>query len=59
KIGIVRVMHRENVNDDGDEKNEIWLAVDYRFLPVKIRKTEKDGSVIEQVMTNIKTDILQ
>lgn len=59
KIGIVHVMHLENINDDGDEKNEIWLAVDYRFLPVKIRKTEKDGSVIEQVMTNIKTDILQ
>lgn len=59
KIGMLRVMHLENINDDGDEKNEIWLAVDYRFLPVKIRKTEKDGSVIEQVMTNIKTDILQ
>lgn len=59
KIGIVRAMHLENINDDGDEKNEIWLAVDSRFLPVKIRKTEKDGSVIEQVVTNIKTDILQ
>ncbi|CAG0985315.1 hypothetical protein MTYP_01982 [Methylophilaceae bacterium] len=59
KIGVVRAMHIENVNDDGDEKTEIWLAVDYRFLPVKIRKTEKDGSVIEQVMTDIKTDILQ
>lgn len=59
KIGIVRAMHLENINDDGDEKNELWLAVDYRFLPVKIRKTEKDGSVIEQVVTNIKTDILQ
>lgn len=59
KMGMVRAMHLENINDDGDEKNEIWLAVDYRYLPVKIRKTEKDGSVIEQVMTNLKTDILQ
>lgn len=59
KMGIVRVMHLENINDDGDEKNEIWLAVDSRFLPVKIRKTEKDGSVIEQVVTDLKTDILQ
>ncbi len=59
KLGVVRAMHLENINDDGDEKNEIWLAVDYRFLPVKIRKTEKDGSVIEQVMTNINTDIEQ
>lgn len=59
KLGVIRAMHLENINDDGDEKNEIWLAVDYRFLPVKIRKTEKDGSVIEQVMTNINTDIEQ
>lgn len=59
KMGNIRTMHLENINDDGDEKNEIWLAVDYRYLPVKIRKTEKDGSVIEQVVTNLKTDILQ
>lgn len=59
KIGSVRVMHLENTNDDGDEKNELWLAVDYRYLPVKIRKTEKDGSVIEQIITSIKTDNMQ
>jgi hypothetical protein len=59
KMGVVRVMHIENINDDGDEKNEIWLAVDYRFLPVKLRKTEKDGSVIEQVLTSINTENLQ
>lgn len=59
KIGNLRVMHLENTNDDGDEKNELWLAVDYRYLPVKIRKTEKDGSVIEQIITSIKTDDMQ
>jgi hypothetical protein len=59
KIGNLRVMHLENTNDDGDEKNELWLAVDYRYLPVKIRKTEKDGSVIEQIITSIKTDNMQ
>jgi hypothetical protein len=59
KMGTVHAMHIENSNDDGDEKNELWLAVDYHFLPVKIRKTEKDGSVIEQVITNIKTDSIQ
>lgn len=59
KIGNLRVMHLENTNDDGDEKNELWLAVDYRYLPVKIRKTEKDGSVIEQIITSIKTGNMQ
>lgn len=38
-----------------EDKTEIWLAVDYKYLPIKIRKTEKDGSTVEQVMTNIST----
>ncbi len=40
---------------DEEEKTELWLAVDYQNLPVKIRKTEKDGSVIEQTATKIST----
>lgn len=40
---------------DEEEKTELWLAVDYQNLPVKIRKTEKDGSVIEQTATKIYT----
>jgi len=59
KMGVVRAMHIENINDDGDEKTELWLALEYNYLPVKIRKTEEDGSVIEQVITNIKTELLQ
>lgn len=58
-IGMLRTLHIENINDDGDEKTEIWLATDLRYLPVKIRKTEEDGSVIEQVITQLKTDMLQ
>lgn len=38
-----------------EDKTEIWLAVDYKYLPIKIRKTEKDGSTVEQIMTNIST----
>jgi hypothetical protein len=59
KMGVMRVMHIENINDDGDEKTELWLALEYNFLPVKIRKTEEDGSVIEQVITSINTELLQ
>jgi hypothetical protein len=42
-----------------EEKTEIWLAVDYKYLPIKIRKTEKDGSTVEQIMTNISTELMQ
>jgi len=59
KMGVMRVMHIENINDDGDEKTELWLALEYNYLPVKIRKTEEDGSVIEQVITSINTELLQ
>jgi len=59
KMGVMRAMHIENINDDGDEKTELWLALEYNYLPVKIRKTEKDGSVIEQVVSNINTELLQ
>lgn len=59
KMGVVRAMHIENINDDGDEKTELWLALEYNYLPVKIRKTEEDGSVIEQVIISINTELLQ
>lgn len=59
KMGSMRALHIENVNDDGDEKTELWLALEYNFLPVKIRKTEEDGSVIEQIITRITTELVQ
>lgn len=59
KIGNLRTMHISRSTGDGDEKTELWLAVDFRYLPVKIRQTEKDGSVIEQIVTSLSTDILK
>jgi len=38
-----------------EEKTEVWLASDYQYLPVRIRKTEKDGTVIEQIAADIQT----
>jgi Protein of unknown function (DUF3108) len=57
EMGDVRTLHIANVKATSDEKTELWLAVDYRNLPVKIRKTEKDGSVIEQVITSLSTQV--
>lgn len=54
KIGELNTIHLLKQGDD-DEKTELWLATDYQYLPVKIRKTEKDGSAIEQSVTNIST----
>lgn len=56
KLGELKTIHLLKGSSDED-KTEIWLATDYQYLPVKIRKTEKDGTVIEQVAANIRTEI--
>jgi len=48
KLGELKTIHLLKSSGDED-KTEIWLATDYQYLPVKIRKTEKDGAVIEQI----------
>lgn len=54
KIGELRTIH---LLKDGKEegKTELWLALDYQNLPVKIRKTEIGGNFIEQIVTKINT----
>jgi hypothetical protein len=37
------------------ELAEIWLAADRGYLPVRIRVTEKDGALYDQVVTKIST----
>lgn len=54
KIGDLNTIHLLKQGDEED-KTELWLAIDYQNLPVKIRKTEKNGSVIEQTATKIST----
>ncbi len=49
KMGPLQTWHIGRSGGDGDEKTEIWLAVEYRHLPVRIRKTEKDGSAIDLI----------
>lgn len=58
KLGKLKTVHLLKTGSD-EEKTELWLGIEYQYLPVKIRKTEKNGSVIEQVVTNISTEIPQ
>jgi len=58
KLGELKTVHLLKAGSD-EEKTELWLGLDYQYLPVKIRKTEKNGSVIEQTITNISTEIPQ
>ncbi len=56
KLGELNTIHLLKSGDD-DEKTELWLAIDYQYLPVKIRKTESDGSYIEQIATKISVSL--
>ena len=55
KLGELNTIHLLKSSAD-DEKTELWLATDYQYLPVKIRKTEKDGMVIEQLISKLSTE---
>jgi hypothetical protein len=55
KFANVRTYHIKHAKGDSEDKTELWLALDYQNLPVKIRKTEKNGTVIEQVAVSIQT----
>ncbi len=52
KYGLIKTIHILK-NDKLSEETELWLAVEYQYLPVKIRKKNVDGHFTEQVVTNI------
>lgn len=57
KLGDLNAIHVAKSSGDADEKTEVWLATDYRFIPIKILKIAKDGSGYELLVTRIDTDI--
>ncbi len=56
KMGKISTMHIARGETNADEKTELWLALDYQYVPVKIRKTEKDGKVYELLITSLRTE---
>jgi hypothetical protein len=56
KMGDLRTWHIAKASRDNDAKTELWLALDYRHLPVRIRVTEKDGSATDLIVSNLKIE---
>jgi len=56
KMGNLNTFHILRRSAEGDEKTELWLALDYQHVPVKIRKTEKEGKVYELLISSLKTE---
>ncbi len=57
ELGVIKALHIGKTSSEGEEKTEVWLGVDYNYLPVRIRKTDKEGRVIDQVVTSIRSDM--
>jgi hypothetical protein len=57
-IDKIETMHIAKFNYSNEERIDLWLAKDYRYLPVKIRKTEKDGSILDQSAKKIEIESL-
>ncbi|MGB4811552.1 MAG: DUF3108 domain-containing protein [Methylophilaceae bacterium] len=54
KMGEINTVH---LLKDGDEKIDLWLAVDYQYIPIKIRQTAKDGTFTEQIAVRLATTL--
>ena len=51
KFHTLKILKQRKGDEDG---MEVWLALEHHYLPVKIRVTDKKGSVIEQSLMAIK-----
>jgi Protein of unknown function (DUF3108) len=52
-MGDVNTIHIQHSNNENEEKIELWLAVDYQYLPVKILKIDKNGKIYEFTASRI------
>ena len=50
-VGILRALHLQSVSND--KTLDFWLAEDHQMLPVKIRFTDENGDIYEQVAIEI------
>jgi hypothetical protein len=53
-LGSLKTVHLTKLHDPDEEATEIWLGMDYHYLPVKIRQIDKKGDSAEQVITEIR-----
>lgn len=54
-LGMLKALPVKQVPRPGAESVEIWLAVEYRYLPVKIRFFDREGNLMgEQIVNEIR-----
>jgi len=57
KMGNLKAFHLLRSAESSEKRTELWLALDYQHVPVKIRETNKEGKVYELLVTSLKTSL--
>ncbi|MEJ5211908.1 MAG: hypothetical protein WHV61_10835, partial [Burkholderiales bacterium] len=55
-LGPLVTERLERVRSPGEDGLELWLARDYRYLPVKLRFIDRKGEVAEQLVEEIRAE---
>lgn len=55
-LGTLQTEHLSKVHAAGEDGLDVWLAPDYRYLPVRLRIVDKNGDSAEQVATSIEAE---
>lgn len=54
-LGMLAALPIKQVRRSGEESIEVWLAADYRYLPVKVRFIDREGNPAgEQIVSEIR-----
>jgi hypothetical protein len=56
RFGALRTWHVKTSGQPGEQGMELWLAADYRNLPVRIRYLDRKGEVFEQNAVELEVD---
>jgi hypothetical protein len=51
-LGILKTLPVKQVPRPGDESIELWLAVEYRYLPVRLRFFDREGNPTGEQLVN-------
>jgi hypothetical protein len=52
-VGEIRTLHLKTRGGQGEQTIELWLALDYRNLPVRLRFTDKKGKVADLIAAEL------